>query len=156
MENKKNYNLIIGLIAIIAIVALVRFLGSSPSVTVDKVDNGNQVAVESTEDTTTGSVDVSAPKPTITYAQALVKYKDARIQLDTACQASPNNVTYKNNTSIMIDNRSSVARTIKVGSVLPIKAWGFKIIKLSSSNLPATWLIDCGVSQNVATVLIQK
>jgi hypothetical protein len=55
----------------------------------------------------------------------------------------------------MIDNRSEVARTVKVGSSFGIKAWGFEIVKLSSATLPATWYVDCDKSQNVATILIQ-
>jgi len=103
--------------------------------------------------------DTSVPKksePVLTYAEALAKYKDYRIQLDERCQASPNNVTYKNGASIMIDNRSPLTRTVKVGSVYTIKGYGFKIVKLSSSALPAQWLVDCDKSQNVASILIQK
>ena len=95
-------------------------------------------------------------EPVLSYAEALAKYKDARIQLDDRCQASPNNVTYKNNTSIMIDNRSPMTRSVKVGSTYTIKGYGFKIVKLSSSQLPIQWLVDCDKSQNVATILIQK
>lgn len=108
------------------------------------------------EDTSTGSVNASSPAVTISYANALIKYKDARIQLNAACQTIPNNMTFKNGTNIMIDNRAPVALTVKVGSVFTIKAYGFKIVKLSSATLPATWLVDCGTSQNVATILIQK
>lgn len=111
----------------------------------------------STEDTTAGSVNTSAPQSaTLSYQQALVKYADARIQIDSTCQVSPNNVTYKNGTNIMLDNRSAVTRTIKLGSTYTIKPYGFKIVRLSSSTLPSTLLMDCDSSQNVATVLIQK
>lgn len=123
----------------------------------DKVVSENDnTEVASTEDVSEGSVHVGAPAPSISYSEALLKYKDARIQLDKICQANPNNVTYKNNTSIMIDNRAPVARTVKVGSTFTIKAWGFKIVKLYSPTLPATWYVDCDKSQNVATILIQK
>ncbi|MCX6751302.1 MAG: hypothetical protein NT161_00840 [Candidatus Nomurabacteria bacterium] len=92
----------------------------------------------------------------ITYGQALIVFKDARIQLDETCKAAPNNVTYKNNTNIMIDNRASVARTVKIDANYEIAAYSFKIIKLSSATLPVTWLLDCDKSQNVATVLVQE
>ncbi len=92
----------------------------------------------------------------MSYAQALAKYKDARIQLDEKCQANPSYATYKNGTSVMIDNRSTSARTVKVGATYIIKAYGFKIVNLSSSILPVRWLVDCGKSQNVATIFIQK
>ena len=63
---------------------------------------------------------------------------------------------FKNNALLMIDNRASVARSIHLGSVFPIEAYSFKIVKLSSAKLPATWLLDCGTRQNVATVVIEK
>lgn len=111
----------------------------------------------SAQDSNEGRINnVGAPPASISYADALVKYKDFRIQLDQSCQARPNNVTYKNNTFIMIDNRASVSRVVKVGSTFSLKGYGFKILKLSSAILPATWYVDCDKSQNVATILIQK
>lgn len=153
MENKKNTNLLIGVGVVLIIVAVVWSMRSS---TKSPADQANDVEIViPTEDLTEGSVNANPVAP-LTYAQALAKYKDARIQLGENCQASPNNVTYKNNTSIMIDNRAPVSRTVKVGSAYNVKAWGFKIIKLSSATLPATWYVDCDKSQNVATILIQK
>ncbi|TSC78089.1 MAG: hypothetical protein G01um101424_223 [Parcubacteria group bacterium Gr01-1014_24] len=111
---------------------------------------------DSVENANDGSVNVTFPATSISYAQALVKYKDARLQLDQECRATPANVTYKNNTNIMIDNRAPISRAVKVGSVFSIKAYGFKIVKLSSLTLPATWYVDCDKSQNVAAILIQK
>ncbi|OGI67505.1 hypothetical protein A2823_02060 [Candidatus Nomurabacteria bacterium RIFCSPHIGHO2_01_FULL_41_91] len=148
----QNKNLWIGLVVVLIVVVVFWFVGKS-SVPVVVDDNA---IVDSTEDTSEGSVNVGAPAASISYANALVKYKDARIQLEKTCQASPDKGTFKNGTNIMIDNRAPVARTVKVGSVFPIKAYGFKIVNLSSSNLPATWYVDCDKSQNVATILIQK
>lgn len=95
----------------------------------------------------------------MSYQNALELYKDnKRIQIsgsDTFCQASPNNVMYKNGTSIMIDNRSPQARTIKVGSTYTIPGYGFKVVKLSSASLPVTFLMDCDKQQNVAKILLQ-
>ncbi len=152
MENKQSMNVWISVGVVLVVIALVWYASSRPKA----VNQDNVEVVEPTEDVSEGSVNATVPAAAISYANALVKYKDARIQLGTNCQASPNNVTYKDNTSIMIDNRSAVARTVKVGSTFPIKAWGFKIVKLSSSTLPATWYVDCDKSQNVATILIQK
>lgn len=93
----------------------------------------------------------------MSYANALVTYADRRIQLDTKCQAHPNNVTYKDNTGIMIDNRSPEARTVKAGTTFTIKPWSFKILVLPNIYLAnKTILIDCDKSQNVATILIQE
>ncbi len=128
-------------------------LNKNPSSPSDSNVNANQTV---TEDTSSGSVNATNPTASISYQNALVQYKDARIQLDKNCQATPNNMTFKNGTNIMIDNRSEKIRTIKVGSVFSIKPYGFKIVRLSSSTLPATWYVDCDKSQNVATLIIQK
>ncbi len=119
-------------------------------------DNISSEQATSAGNTSTGSINVTNPTVPLSYAQTLQQYKSARIQLDQNCQATPNNVTHKNNTFIMIDNRASVARVVKIGSVFTVDAWGFKIVKLSSVTLPATWYVNCGSSQNVATILIQK
>ena len=93
----------------------------------------------------------------ISYNNALVKYADRRIQLDKTCQAHPNNVTYKDNTGIMIDNRSAQTRTVKVGTTFTIKPWGFKIVILPDVYLKSkSILLDCDKYQNVATILVQE
>jgi hypothetical protein len=102
-------------------------------------------------------VNVGATAATISYTNALIKYADRRIQFNPTCQAFPNTVTYKDNTGIMLDNRSPVARTIKVGTNYTVKAWGFKIVVLPDIYLKSkTILIDCDKSQNVATILVQE
>lgn len=104
-------------------------------------------------------VPVASQPVTMSYTNALALYKDnKRIQLsgDTFCQVTPNNVMYKNGTSIMLDNRSAKARTVKIGSTYTIEGYGFRIVKLSSATLPATLLMDCGAQQNVAKILLQK
>src|SRR3989338_4718958 len=86
------------LVELVVVVALVGFglwsLKSNPA----PVVGNNQTAVE---DTTTGSVNATATGSAVTaplsYGEALVKYKDARIQLDNTCQASPDRMTFKNN-----------------------------------------------------------
>jgi len=66
-------------------------------------------------------------------------------------------VTYKAGTQVMFDNRSAVARAINFnGHIYNIAADGFAIITMTAAKYPATVLVDCGKSQNVATVLIQK
>ncbi|MFA5714282.1 MAG: hypothetical protein WC998_00895 [Candidatus Paceibacterota bacterium] len=101
--------------------------------------------------------DTIAKVVSLSYADALVQYADRRIQLDKTCQAHPNNVTYKDNTGIMIDNRSPETRTVKVGTTFTIKPYGFKIIVLPDIYLKSkTILVDCDGSQNVATILIQE
>lgn len=94
--------------------------------------------------------------PSISYEDAVLQYKDARIQFDADCKAFPKNMTFKEGRSIMIDNRASVSRSITAGSTFTVKGYGFKIIKLSSATLPVTWFVNCDGSKQVATILIQK
>lgn len=152
-KNKNTIIAIVGLVVIAVIVLMVVKNNKKPiEVTEIPADSVEQVD----ETTEVGAVVIKPKTNSISYQQALVKYKDHRIQLGQDCQATPTNVTYKNGTSIMIDNRSNVARTVKVGSTYTIAAWSFKVINLTSATLPATWLVDCGKQQNVATILIQK
>jgi hypothetical protein len=160
MENQKGSRagwMTFGVIVLIVVAVWAVMMSRKPEEQEIVVNTPPQEAL-STEDIGPGSVNSSTGTAPVvlSYAQALVKYKNARIQLDDMCQASPNNVTYKNNTNIMIDNRSAVSRTLKIGGPVSVKAWGFKIVKISSAKLPATWLVDCDGSQNVATILIQK
>lgn len=155
MENKKNTNLLIGLGVALAIIIVVWFVMGKTPVAKEEVNN-TQIAVESTEDLSTPSVRALPGAAPLSYTDALVQYKDARLQLDKDCRADLTNSTFKNNSSIMIDNRSDKPRNVKVGSVFPIKPWGFKIVKLSSSTLPTIWYVDCDNSQNVATISIQR
>jgi hypothetical protein len=114
------------------------------------------VTVKSTEDTGTASVDIGAPAGALSYADALLTYKDARLALDANCRASPLKMQFKNNSLLMVDNLAPVTRTVKIGVTFPVKASGFKIVKLSSSALPVTWIVDCDKSQAVASILIGK
>jgi len=138
-------------VVLVIIIALVTFFVFSNKQTVEQVTT----EPDSTQDISTQ--DIGAGAVPLSYANALIKYADRRIQLDTACQAHPNNVTYKDNTGIMIDNRSAKARTVKVGTTFNIKPWGFKIVVLPDIYLASkTILIDCDQSQNIATILIQE
>lgn len=164
MDPKKGKsNMIWVLVLIVAIVIIVALMFRAKNNKTEQVDTNNsnnvaQVDVEGTEDVSivTTPVAVSVPAASLSYQKALVTYKDYRMQITENCQITPNNVTYKNGTSIMIDNRSSTTKNIKIDGAVSIKGYGFKIIKLSSSTLPKTILVDCGASQNVATILIQK
>jgi len=145
------------IIAIIIVVAIVLFFVFANKQTTNQLTTGNSstTSLESVQDISAQDTGVAATA--ISYANALVKYADRRIQLDTTCQAHPNNVTYKDNTGIMIDNRSPQTRTVKVGITFTIKPWGFKIVVLPNVYLASkTLLVDCDGSQNVATILIQE
>jgi hypothetical protein len=161
-KNKTLWTWVIVVLIVVVGLVLWAMMGSNGSTVAPTpvADNTSPTALTPipSEDLSTGSVDSGAPAATIAYSDALIKYAKARLQLDANCQADAQNqkMTFKNNALLMVDNRASVARTVHIGSVFPVKAYGFKIIKLSSAKLPATLLVDCDASQNVATILIEK
>lgn len=158
MENKSKMWVWIVVIVIVVIgLVLWATKSSAPIVVQNTTPTTDNTALQvGSEDLSTGSVNTGAKAATIAYADALIKYKDARLQLDKTCQTSPDKMTFKNGAILMVDNRAPVARTVKVGSTFPISAYGFKLVKLSSAKLPATWLVDCDKSQNVSSILIEK
>lgn len=100
------------------------------------------------------------PAPTagipVSYNEALVQYVNRRIQFDQYCQAIPSSTVFKNNTTIMLDNRSGDARTVAVGGTqYYLTGYGWRIVTLYSRTLPKTDYLDCGSARNVGTILIQ-
>lgn len=66
-------------------------------------------------------------------------------------------MTIKSGTSIMLDNRSGDARTIKVGDqTFQFSGYGYRILTLSSPVLPKTLMLSCGSAVNVGQILLQK
>jgi len=91
-----------------------------------------------------------------TYSAAVTQYEGKRIQFDERCQPSPADVTFKNGTSIMIDNRSAQAKTINVGAQsYNLPAYGYRILILSSSSLPSELNLSCDNAVNVGRILLQ-
>lgn len=98
-----------------------------------------------------------AEKVPADYGAAVTQYEGRRIQFGQYCNAIPTSVTYKNGTSIMLDNRSGEARHVKVGpTAYNLAGYGWRVITLTSKSLPSTLLLDCGASRNVGTILLQK
>ena len=92
-----------------------------------------------------------------TYNQLVKDFNGRRIQFDARCQAIPSNVTYKNGTQVMFDNRSGDARWISVGGAeYYLSGYGYKILTLSSKTLPKTLYLNCGSAVNVGQILIQR
>ena len=97
----------------------------------------------------------AATSPKI-YGDLIKEYDGRRIQFDINCQAIPNSLTFKNGTSIMLDNRSGDPRTIFIGqSKYPLLGYGYKIITLSSSEVPKDLLISCEGAVNIGNILLQ-
>lgn len=97
-----------------------------------------------------------ASAPVMSYTELVREYEGRRIQFDQYCQAFPSNITYKNGTSIMLDNRSGDARHIKVGDdVYSLPGYGYRVVTLTSQSLPSDILISCGSAVNVGKILLQ-
>lgn len=145
--------ILLGIFAVTATVGIV--ILSSESLRQDKVKLPYQVLREESDGVapTKGATANQAQ----TYTKLTVEYKDRRIQFDMNCQAIPNNITYKNGTKVMFDNRSGDARIITVGGVkYNFAGYGYKILTLSSNTLPKTLLISCGAAVNVGQILLQR
>lgn len=92
-----------------------------------------------------------------TYTDLVAQYEGRRIQFDINCQAVPGQLTFKNGTKIMIDNRSGDPRSVKIGNQqYNLKGYGYQIITLSSSSLPSTLMINCGAAVNSGQILLQR
>ena len=165
MDKKNDFNIWIWIIVALVILCILLFVFKGKQTVVAPAETPNTSTTtattvptptpDSVQDTTVQTSGVGTIS--ISYANALVKYATRRIQLDSSCQAQPNTVTYKDNTGIMIDNRSSSSRTVKVGTTFTIKPYGFAIIVLPDVYLRnKTILVDCDKSQNVATILVQE
>ncbi len=163
MENKNQTAwIVLGLVVVALIVVFAITMGNK-----DKAPAGNNTGENQTEttagpqstlDTTDAPATTGGTAVTIAYEDALVKYADRRLQFNDMCQATPNKVTYKDNSGIMLDNRSSTTRSIKIGAnTYSVKGYGFRIVTLPDTYRNATqYLVDCGTAQNVATILVQE
>ncbi|KKR02672.1 MAG: hypothetical protein UT29_C0001G0152 [Candidatus Yanofskybacteria bacterium GW2011_GWA1_39_13] len=104
------------------------------------------------------TVTKTSPTPTSTksYTELVKEYEGRRIQFDQYCQATPKDITYKNGTSIMLDNRSGDARTITLADAkYQLSGYGYAVVTLSSQSLPKEMLLSCGAGINVGRILLQ-
>ncbi len=155
MKKNKIKMWIFAIVALIVVAIIVFFIFSNKQT--NNSATNNTATNNTTTKSNTASKNTNNIAASISYSDALVKYADRRIQLDPICQAHPNTVTYKDNTGIMIDNRSAQTRTIKIGTTFTLKPYGFKIVVLPDVYLKSkTILVDCDQSKNVATILIQE
>lgn len=90
------------------------------------------------------------------YSALVNQYGEKRVQFDERCQMRPTDVTFKNGTTLMFDNRSPSQRTIKVGNQsYYFQPYGYKILILSSAALPASLKISCDATPDVGSILLQ-
>ena len=164
MENKNNtWAIVIGVLLVVLVLFLV-FKGkkSADNAMMESDESataGEMMSGDTGKDMSDGTTTTGKPAVTVSYQDALVKYASSRIQFDVACQMIPAQVTYKDGTMMMLDNRSSEERTIHLGSMgdYVVKGYGFKVVQLSRTGLSTNDIaVDCGSQENVGLIKVQK
>ncbi len=157
---KQNQKMLVYALGVVIVLALAIWLAGkpasppagSPSPSASASVTATPAKTATPSSTPTGAM----PK---SYGDAVAAYANARIQFDQYCQATPKSAVFKNGATIMLDNRSGDARTVKVNAVsYYLTGYGWRIITLAlpQNKLPATLDIDCGSAQNVGTIILQK
>src|SRR3989344_4269646 len=99
------------------------YLVSSP-VAYNQPTNTAKTAPKTTTKPKTSPVTV-----TLDYEDAVELYAGRRFQFNNNCQVTPVSATYKNGTSVMLDNRSAYSQTVSIdGKSYGLSGYGFKII----------------------------
>lgn len=156
MFTKKHFILIISIIIAFVLVSFVLYsMSYQPSL--NNQDNSGEQEQNSDSNSENKPVINTTPIKPI-YDEALKIYANRRIQFDQNCVASPNTATFKKGTIIMLDNRSSLSRTIALGNLkYTVKAYDFALVTLTTTYpLPHIILVDCGTKQNTATINLQQ
>lgn len=143
---RENKNLWIGIAVVLLVLAGGLYYAmnrQSPEV----IGDASQV-----EDTSSGSINENGTA--MPYTDALANYYGARIELDDACQGKPNNLTFKTGGTLMLDNKSTSDRVIKVGTAIyNLKANSFKIIRLEGNG---SQVIACDQNENAGKVIVNS
>ena len=168
-DKKNNSNMWIwGIVIVVILIALFFILRSSQ--TTAPAGAGTTATTTTTTTTTAATLPPSvqdtsgttgAGVGSIAYSDALVKYAGRIIELDDSCQVPRQDsvVTYKDNSGIMIDNRSASPRTVTVGTQsFTMQPYTFKIIVLPdvATGTIKSIFVGCDDSQNVATIIVQE
>lgn len=157
--NKKTIWIIVAVVVVILLAWLL--LGSKKSDNTALVPVNHATNTESASNTATNTPPANTATGTTTaklsYTDALKKYGTNRIQLDSACQARPTSAVFKAGTQVMFDNRANVSRKVVFnGKTYNIAAYDYVVVGMTNSTYPAISYIDCGSSQNVAKITIEK
>lgn len=96
------------------------------------------------------------PVPAPTYAEVAQQYTGRRIQFDAYCEVMPTESTFLVGTDVLMDNRSPDDRVIKIGGEEHgLRGYGWKVVTMTATELPATLAIDCGTAKNVGKIVIE-
>lgn len=161
MNTKTRNGLVAALaVVILGIVGLLMYKSAhAPESAPDTIPSENQTTevptAMSKQDRSKGS---ATTEPILSYEEALVVYKDRRIEFGPKCETNISAATFKNGTVLMLDNHSDEDRVFHLGSMgdVSIKAHGFKFVRFVTPLLPNGMAIDCAAHQNVAIITIQK
>jgi hypothetical protein len=146
-----------GAIAVALLGAVLVFIGASSWLKGQEAINP-QVNVPAPSSTTIPSVKKTSgtPAPALSYTKAVGIYADRRIQFNDQCAMIPNPAMLRNGKELMLDNRSAQSRSVTIaGTGYYLSGYGFKIITLSRSNLPATLNVNCGTGVNTGSIFLQ-
>ena len=90
------------------------------------------------------------------YSELVNQYVGRRVEFDERCQMRPADVTFKNGTVVMFDNRSPQAKTIKVGNQsYNLPAYGYRLLTMNSQSVPLSLNVGCDNVPNVGKILLQ-
>ena len=154
--NKVLWWIVAVIVVVLAIWAFMDHSGNTPDLYGSPSPSASSGATASP--TSSGSTSgTGTSKATSTYTALVAQYGSNRVQFDKLCQAIPSTPVFKTGTKVMFDNRSGDARTITIGGTrYYFPGYGYRIIKLGSTNLPATVDLGCGSAVHVGTITVEK
>ena len=160
-----NKKILWGAVAVATLIIVWSLVSDSPVPVYNDVRDylASSPAAYNKPSTTTKTAPKTSTKPkpapvtvTLDYEDAVELYAGRRFQFNEKCQATPSSATYKNGTTVMLDNRSAYGQTVSIdGKSYGLSGYGFKIITLSSSSLPHKVQVNCGGSMNIIDLLLQ-
>ncbi|MEK7579600.1 MAG: hypothetical protein AAB469_00140 [Patescibacteria group bacterium] len=90
------------------------------------------------------------------YSQLVIQYEGRRIEFDESCQMRPADISFKNGTVVMFDNRSPQAKTIKIGNQsYNLPAYGYRFLTMAAGNVPVSLKVGCDNVPEVGKILLQ-
>lgn len=171
MKNKQQIFWAVIVVVVLAVIWILMYMAYGRSYSVNNVQS--IATTTSTNTNTTGNTNSVKPQGTTVtkvstsglerltdYAAAIKTYNGKRFQF-SGCVATPSKITVKDNTKILLDNRS--VKPIKInfdaGRIYTLGAYEFGAVTLGSVN--KNYIIDVGceydgqVAYKVARILIE-
>ena len=98
----------------------------------------------------------SSPVQKLSIDQASKFFSDKQIVFDSNCKPTPDKLTVKNNSAIMIVNQGKNNTTFSLDqTTFSIAAGQYKLTTVSRKTLPATILVGCGADKTAASIIVQ-